>query len=75
MREHVQSNNRRFPQRGQLSVKEISTRGVNSRVDYFFWLNDRTATIKVANAIANVKDSNTVIQHHPLSIWGCADHP
>jgi hypothetical protein len=36
-------------------------------VDYFFWLNDRTATIKLANAIVIINASNTVIQHHPLS--------
>jgi len=29
-------------------------------VDYFFWLNDRIATIKLAKAQANIKASNTV---------------
>jgi hypothetical protein len=48
---------------------------VNSRVDYFLWLNDRMATIRLAKAIAIISDSKTVIQHHPLSAWGCADHP
>jgi len=36
-------------------------------VDYFFWLNDSTATIKLANATENISVSKTVIQHHPLS--------
>lgn len=31
------------------------------------------ARIKLANAIANIKDSFTVTKRHPLSIWGCAD--
>jgi hypothetical protein len=44
-------------------------------VDYFLWLNDRMAMIKLAKAIAIISDSKTVIQHHPLSAWGCADHP
>jgi hypothetical protein len=37
-------------------------------VDYFFDLNDRMVTIKLAKPIANINDSNTVIQHHPLSM-------
>ncbi|WP_169803227.1 hypothetical protein [Neobacillus novalis] len=40
---------------------------MNSRVDYFLWLNDRMATIRLANAIVIISVSNTVIQHHLLS--------
>ncbi|WP_157406182.1 hypothetical protein [Neobacillus drentensis] len=42
-------------------------RSLNSRVDYFLWLNDRIATTRLANAIEIIIASNTVIQHHPLS--------
>ena len=47
----------------------------NSRVDYFFDLNDRIATIRLAKPIANINDSKTVIRHHPPSTWECTDHP
>ncbi|WP_142305403.1 hypothetical protein [Neobacillus jeddahensis] len=40
---------------------------VNSRVDYFFWLNDRIATTRLAKAIVIMNVSNTVMQHHLLS--------
>jgi hypothetical protein len=36
-------------------------------VDYFFWLNDSTATIKLVKAQASINASKTVMQHHPLS--------
>jgi len=39
-------------------------------VDYFLWLNDKIAMIRLAKAIAIIIDSNTVIQHHPLPSWG-----
>jgi hypothetical protein len=44
------------------------SRSVNSRVDYFFWLNDNIATTSVANAIVTINASNTVIQHPPPSV-------
>jgi hypothetical protein len=76
MGEHVQSSNRRFPQRDRLFVSRNNPPiGVNSRVDYFLWLNDSMAIIRLAKAIAIISDSKTVIQHNPLSAWGCAEHP
>ena len=75
MVEHVRSSNRRFPQRDRLYEGNNPPSLPNSRVDYFFWLNDSMATIKLANAIVIMKVSKTVIQHHPLSVWECADHP
>lgn len=74
MLQHVQSSNRRFPQRARL-LEGIIHLTVYSRVGYFFWLNDRIATIKLAKASAIIKDSKTVNQQHPLSARGCADHP
>ena len=74
MREHVQSDNRRFLSRDRLFRENNPPEGANSRVDYFLWLNDRMVRINPANAIANIKDSTTVIKPHPLSVWGCADH-
>ncbi len=47
----------------------------NSKVDYFFDLNDRIATTRLAKPIANMNDSKTVIRHHPPSNWECTDHP
>jgi hypothetical protein len=64
---HVLSSNRRFPQRGLLFGRMIHLSRVNSRVDYFLWLNDRMAMTKLANATVIINVSNTVIQHHPLS--------
>jgi hypothetical protein len=42
-------------------------------VDYFFWLNDRIETIKLAKTIAVINASNTVISTTPFQ--GSADHP
>jgi hypothetical protein len=46
----------------------------NSRVDYFLLVKDRIATIKLANAIANINASNTVTASPPFD-RGIADHP
>jgi hypothetical protein len=75
MQLHVRSSNRRFPSRDRLIWGNNPPGCQNSRVDYFFWLNDSMATTKLANPIVIIKVSKTVIQHHPLSVWECADHP
>ncbi|MCM2532779.1 hypothetical protein NDK43_10785 [Neobacillus pocheonensis] len=68
MQEHVRSSNRRFPTRDRLFGRNNPPEPPNSRVDYFFDLNDSIATIKLAKAIVIIKVSKTVIQHHPLSV-------
>jgi len=67
--------NRTFPSRGSANNKRNNPpQPVSSRVDYFLWLNDRIAKIKLAKAHANINASNTVTAPPPF-IWGCAGHP
>ena len=62
--------NRRSLQGGSAIRRIIHLMLASSRVDYFFWLNDRIAIIKLAKAHANINASNTVTAPPPF-IWGC----
>jgi hypothetical protein len=44
---------------GRLLGSNPPCRATNSRVDYFFWLNDNIATISVAKAIVTINASNS----------------
>jgi hypothetical protein len=63
---HVRSYNRRFLQRGSAILGEIIHPSHQLKGGLFFWLNDRIARIKLANATITIRDSNIVIQQHPL---------
>jgi len=41
----------------------------NSRMGYFLWLNESTRTINVANALANIITSNTVMAPRAHTMW------
>ncbi len=59
--------NRQFPFKGaSFRIGIIHPMPVSSRVDYFFWLNDRIATIKLAKVHANINASDTVTAPPPF---------
>jgi hypothetical protein len=52
------------PAKGISYLGEIIHLSLQLKGGLFFWLNDRIARIKLANATITIRDSKTVIQQH-----------